>query len=412
VACSLLGAGCVVDERVELEEAAEAIEATPAPGVPPLERSVKSIVDDEVGPMWEGFTGRRRYAGVSVVVIRNGSRYQFHYGEAVLGSGVKPNANTLYAIGSVTKTFTATLLALADRRGLVDLEDLLDQHTTSPLGGDRDQITLQDLALHHAGLPKNPPGGVNAYHTGTYSGDMAALMDSLDDCADGCDAPVPLAEHGQYSNYGYAVLGHVLAKKLGASSVQAAFNTNLLTPLGMTDTRAKYYLTDSSCVAASDPCTYADYGECTYLPACNMTFSPRAAIGYYESGGLMLRPSDEGSDDNIKAGSGTLWSTPADMTKWLAYQMDSGSGASAELRGILTTTHAIRTGDDLALLGVHYITAGGHPVLRKTGFINNQFETYLGFVEGGRTGVVVMSNLDGAFSPSDLGERLIDALAD
>jgi CubicO group peptidase (beta-lactamase class C family) len=410
--CSTLGLGCALDD-VDYNETAEALEVFPAPNLPPLQRTVKSIVDEEVGPVWEPLTGRRRYAGLSVIVIRNGTRYQFHYGEAVLGTGLKPTSNTLYAIGSVTKTFTATMLALADRRNLADRTDLLADHTTYPLGGDRDQITLQDLALHHSGLPRNPPGGQSAYHTGTYSGDFAALMGSLDDCSSSpCQAPVSLDDEGAYSNYGYAVLGHVLSRAFSHTTVQSAFTSTLLNPLGMANTGSKSMFTESSCVAASDPCTYSDYGECTYLPACNMTFSARAAIGYYQSGPYMLRPSDEGSDDNIKAGSGTLWSTPTDMGKWLAYHMDSSSGASAELRAILPAVHAVRTDDDLAMFGKSFVTPEGHPVLRKTGLITNQFKTYMAFVDGGDTGIVILSNLDGDFSTSDLGVRLLDALTD
>jgi CubicO group peptidase (beta-lactamase class C family) len=409
--CSTL-AGCAIDEE-ELGET-ESAEIVIGPTLPPLQRTVKSIVDEQVGPLWEAFTGKRRYAGLSVVVIRNGTRYQFHYGEAVLGSGVTPNASTYYAIGSVTKTFTASLLALYDRRGVVDLDDLLDDHTGYALGGDRDQITLEDLALHHSGLPRNPPGGEDAYQTGTYNGDFAALMGALDDCTSTpCEAPAALTDEGSYSNYGYAVLAHVLARKNSSSTtVQTALNTGLLDPLGMTSTRGKAHLTESSCVSSSDPCTYGDYGECTYLASCNNTFSPRAAIGYYQSGTWMFRAGDEGSDDNIKAGSGTLWSTPTDMGKWLAYHMDVNSSATTELRAILPTIHRVRTGDDLALFGKEVVTPEGHTLIRKTGLITNQFKTYMAFVDGGTTGVVVMSNLDGDFSTSGLGERLIDALVD
>jgi CubicO group peptidase (beta-lactamase class C family) len=411
--CTALGFGCAVDD-LAYEESVEALEVFPDPGLPPVQRTIKSIVDEEVGPLYEPLTGKRRFAGLSVVVIRGGSRQQFHYGEAVLGTNVKPNSNTYYAIGSVTKTFTATMLAVADRRNVVDTADLLDEHTTYPLGGDRDQITLEDLALHHSGLQRDPPGGQSAYHTGTSSGDFTALMQSLDDCttAAPCGAPVPLEDEGSYSNYGYAVLGYVVARKLNYTTVSSAFTGTLLNPLGMADTNYKLALTESSCVAASDPCTYADYGECTYLSACNGTFSSRAAIGYYESGGLMLRAGDEGSDDNIKAGSGTLWSTTTDMGKWLAYHMDSShSTANTELRAVRPMLHEERsTGDDLALFGKRFDSPDGHPVIRKTGLISNQFKTYMAFVEGGDVGVVIMANLDGSFSTSDLGVRLIDEL--
>ncbi|HLL23281.1 MAG TPA: serine hydrolase domain-containing protein, partial [Kofleriaceae bacterium] len=341
VMCSLLG-GCAVDETV-VGVTTEAVEVTPTPSVPPFERTVKSIVDEEVGPAIDPVTGERRYVGLSVVVIRNGSRYQFHYGEAVLGSGVKPNSRTFYSIASVTKTFVATQLALYARRNLLELDDTLDAHTSYALGGDRDQITLQELAMHHAGLPREIPGGNSPYRTGTYSGDFATLMGTLDDCAEGCGPPAPLTGQSSYSNYGYAVLGYVLSRKLSTSdTVQAGLNKSLLDPLGITETRSKDYITDSSCLAANTTCTYSDYGECTYVPACNMTFSARAAIGYYANGSTIQRAADEGWDQYVGAGAGTLWSTPNDMSKWLAYHMDSSSEVSSELRAILPATHRVR----------------------------------------------------------------------
>lgn len=61
--------------------------------------------------------------GLALGVVRNGTVYTFGFGELQKHTGRIPTANTLYAIGSVTKTFTATLLAQAVVEGRMKLED-------------------------------------------------------------------------------------------------------------------------------------------------------------------------------------------------------------------------------------------------------------------------------------------------
>lgn len=407
---------CVALDEIEVGESATALQPSTSPT---LERSVKSIVDEQVGPATDA-SGKRRYAGISIAVIKNDARYHFHYGEAVRGSGQKPTSNTLYAIGSLTKTFTATMLALYDRRGTVDLTDRLDDHTGYPLEVPRTALTLEDLATHDSGLARNPPGGEAAYRSGTYAGDMRLLMETLDTCNNN-----PCAPRGdyEYSNYGFSVLAHVLAsggvgdprpivahrprrRRLVAAypNVQSALNAQVISPLDMTSTSNKASLTEPSCVIGT--CAYGDYGECEYAATCHETFSSRAAIGYGPD--HTTRHHDEGSDDNVKAGSGVMWSTPADMLKWLAYNMDSNSGAPQEMRAILPTLHVRRHGNQ-ALAWRYVTTPGGRSAMAKSGDLGG-FSAYIAILEAGDVGVVVLTNSDGV-DPSPLARNILDALA-
>jgi CubicO group peptidase (beta-lactamase class C family) len=401
----LFASSCIAaDEQVD--EAVSAIDVAP---LPTLERTVKSIVDEEVGPRTDA-SGHRNYVGLSVIVIKNGVRYRFHYGEAVLGSGLPATGTTYYGIGSITKTFTATLLALYDHRGVVSLGTKLVNVTSHPVASPRDQITLEQLATHHSGLVDQPPGGESAYHTGTYSGDMDKLMDTLGTCTteNPCNAPIPNTSSDVYSNYGYAVLGRVLSKRSSSTpSVQAALSAGVIDPLGLSDTDNKAHLTEDACVIGT--CAYADYGECTYSSSCNKTFSARAAIGYLED--QTTRDSDEGSDDNIKAGSGVLWSTPYDMTDWLAYNMGIGNNVPQELQSILPVILTPRAGD-MALAWRRVTTPGGRSALAKSGVLNS-FRSHMAFLEDRSIGVVVLRNSDNAVgggTAGDLAYAILDAL--
>lgn len=354
------------------------------------------------------------YVGVSVVVIKDGKRYQYHYGEAVHGKGAKPNGNTYYAIGSVTKTFTGTLLALFDARDYVDWNDLLSKHLGRGihLHSGREKITLRDFGLHRSGLPRNPPGGGNGYETGSYDGDMAKLREDVRDCGlSTCQEPLEDNEESIYSNWGFALLADILADAKNLR-ISGAFETYLWNPIGMNDTGFKYALRDPTCLAAGTTCNYDDYGACSYVAACNETFHRQAAVGYDYVGGVPTRTGSAngtGSNDYVKSGSGTLWSTPNDMSKWLAFHMDADGNQSAEMRAVAAATSKSRTDDGSAFFGKYQETDEGHRYIRKVGLIPDQFATFMGFTDDKKVGIIVMANTE-AFNVTGLGETLIDLL--
>lgn len=421
--CSLITGltGCAIEDDLAVSEV-ESLEIGLPLDLPPIGRTMKSIVDEAVGDPLSS-SGRRRYVGLSVLVIKNGSRYTFNYGQAVHRSGGGPpvTADTLFAIGSVTKTFTATLLSRlnSEDRLFGDWDDEVSLYTSAVPAGDRADITLKDLALHLSGLVKNPPGGTNRYERGSYSADASALMDSLESCNPSCHAPIPYYEpDALYSNWGYAVLGFAIASAVGRT-FPAALQTFVLTPLGMNSTRYKWQLAEPSCVASGTTCGYADYGNCSFTAACNFTFNTRASVGYGSatSNGIPLRGGDvteygTGSNDYIKAASGTLWSTPRDMMKWLSYVLDVNSGATGALHDIVPGLRMQRTWSEMALLGKYQETPGeGHRYLRKVGLIPGQFAMFMGLSNDGSTGIIVMSNYE-PFDVTDLGTDLLDELLD
>ena len=72
-----------------------------------------------------------------------------------------PNADTRFEIGSITKTFTATLLVAMQREGGISLttpvDSLLPETARPGLQSPR-PMTLEDLAAQHSGLPRLPRG--------------------------------------------------------------------------------------------------------------------------------------------------------------------------------------------------------------------------------------------------------------
>jgi len=98
-----------------------------------------------------GLLSRPSPVGITIGVVRDGDRRVFTFGKA--------QPDEIFEIGSITKTFTGLLLALAIEQGKVKsdtpIRELLPQGTVAkPASGG--EITLLDLATQHSGLPRMP----------------------------------------------------------------------------------------------------------------------------------------------------------------------------------------------------------------------------------------------------------------
>jgi CubicO group peptidase (beta-lactamase class C family) len=401
--------GCAIDDHDDVELAEKESFDIGVP--PPVSISFKPIVDRVL------MSYGKPLVGLSVIVIKDGVTGIYHYGEAVDGSGQKPTNDTYYAIASLTKTFTSTLLALSERQGYVNVHDRLQARLPPPpagqpaftLGGDRDQIRLSDLALHRSGLARDVPGARSEFQLGNQDADHVAMMRTLADCESApCDPPIaPWEDEGLYSNWAYETLAYVLAKRRG-NYVPDAFRNQLLFPLGMNHTGFKYELVQPTCVTQGTTCTFADYGDCSFTAACNGTFSARAAVGYRDVNGVVTRSSTQGTDRSTLMGSGGLWSTPRDMATWLAFHMH-GTGGTSNMQSVLPSLRYPYTDDESTLLGQWRHTAGRVRYLQKNGKLNRQFRSFMGYTDDERVGVIVLTNYYD-FNPDVFGALLIDAL--
>jgi D-alanyl-D-alanine-carboxypeptidase/D-alanyl-D-alanine-endopeptidase len=102
----------------------------------------------------------KRTVGTAVCVVTPSRQRILAWGRERLGSIRPVTSETVFEIASITKVFTALLLAAMARSGEVALDDAVARHLPSdfhlPVLGGR-QITLADLATHTSGLPRFPP---------------------------------------------------------------------------------------------------------------------------------------------------------------------------------------------------------------------------------------------------------------
>ncbi len=167
-------------------------------------------VDDIVAP----YLASDKTFALSIAII-DGAQEQFlHYGHLSNKNQQVPDNQSIYEIGSVTKTFTTSVLAAMVREGKVSLDDPISQYLPNGVGnwGDSLAITLEELATHSSGLPRLPTnlGTVTTllHYKNPYKRyTVAQLYDYL--------GRHKIKEKSKrkvnYSNLGMGLLGHILA---------------------------------------------------------------------------------------------------------------------------------------------------------------------------------------------------------
>jgi CubicO group peptidase (beta-lactamase class C family) len=302
----------------------------------------------------------KAFVGIAIGVVPGPGKEPLvlGYGRVRPGEDAKPRGDTVYEIGSISKVFTGTLLAMAVEKGEVRLDqpvaELLPEN-----GRPSVPFTLGQLATHTSGLsrmPSNfaPKNTNNPFADYTY-GQLYAFLREFK----------PAREAGatyEYSNVGVGLLGHALERKTG-KTYEALLVDRICAPLGMDDTRIA--LTDAMRKRLAPP-----HGP-TRLPGYSW-------------------------DIVTLAGAGGIRSTVDDMLKFLRANLDARNKAMAEAR----RTHFKGMG------------LGWHLRVDDYAWHNGQTGGYHSFMavnaEKG-VGVVVLANTANG-SPDQMGDTIMGML--
>lgn len=158
--------------------------------------------------------------GLALAVTVDGQRRFYNYGVASKTGGEPVTGETLFEIGSISKTFTALMAAKAQAEGRLSLSGPVSQCLTTLQGGAFDQITLENLATQTSGLPL------------FLSGEIKTRPHFLKFCAD-WKPPFPAGAQRVYSNPGIALLGLATAEGTGDTFAGLA-EKGLFPELGLT----------------------------------------------------------------------------------------------------------------------------------------------------------------------------------
>lgn len=291
--------------------------------------------------------------GFVVGVIQDGKTRFLSYGETAKGSRTAPDPNTVYEIGSVTKVFTATLLADMVERGLVKLDDPVQQYLPADVKmpmADGKPIRLVDLATQSSGLPRMPDNFAPADAGNPYADYGERQLFAF---LNGHKLRRPPGTY-KYSNLGMGVLGVALARRAGCTYEQL-LSDRITRPLGLADTKI----------------TLDDRLRRRLAPPYNAALEP-----------------DKNFDFQALAGAGAVRSTARDLLKFAQANLANDGPLHNAFR--LTQRKQCDTiGGPAMGLAWHFARDG---ITRVHTGMTGGYDTWLAIVPSHGIGVVVLSN--------------------
>jgi beta-lactamase class C len=166
---------------------------------PVRDGEVRQAIDEAMRPVIE----RYGIPGLAVAVTIDGTRYFAEYGLASKDPQVPVTRDTLFELGSISKTFTATLATYAEAEGKLSLSGKVSAYMPELKGSALDDVRLLDLATHTAGgFPLQLPGSVR---------DQKQLIAYFR----AWKPQVPPGTHRSYANPSIGLLGLITARTMG-----------------------------------------------------------------------------------------------------------------------------------------------------------------------------------------------------
>ena len=239
--------------------------------------------------------------GLAVGVVRDGSLESFYgHGVADIASGTPITENTVFRIGSISKTFTAIAVMQLWEQGLVELDapanDYLRAYELIPAKASWRPATVRHLLTHTAGVPKLVRPS-RALFSGWF-GESVKLGKPVPALGEFYDGALRLVvEPGttfNYTDHSFATLGQIV-EDISGQPLDRYLREHIFEPLGMAETD----LLRSERVTS------------------------RLATGYRLRSDGAKAVTDR---QWVTAAASSIYSTPSDMARYLAALLGGGSG--------------------------------------------------------------------------------------
>ncbi|MDT0309001.1 serine hydrolase domain-containing protein [Streptomyces sp. DSM 44917] len=309
-----------------------------------------------------GLLAGRHTPGVIAALVQGPNQAVHAAGRLSWARDEPVTTDTPFALGSVTKPFTALLLAVLAERGEVSYDDPVEAHlpaAAAPRRAPDPPVTLLDLATHSGGLPRRPRGlyrrGLPQWFTDPYG--SYRISDLYRDTT---RLRPRRSRTVRYSTYGMGLLGQLLANAAG-TDYASLLAERVLRPLGMD--------------ATGIPGTPAPGG------------AARPATGHRRGRAVPAWTFD------ALAGAGALYSTGPDLLRFLHANVHPHL---TTLAAPLSATHQPyhpwpRSPNDVSL-GWYHRVARGRTLLWHTGGTGG-FTAFVGFSPDAKAGAAVVANV-------------------
>ncbi len=313
-------------------------------------------MDKKVDSVARTYIQKSNTVGMRIGIIKNGQVITYGYGETIKGNAKIPNDDNFFELGSITKTFTAILLAYYVDAGKVKLTDPIIKYLPDSVAENPElrSITLLNLVNHTSGLERIPDNLIphasdplNPYKD--YN--LKLLYQYLKTCK----LKSKPGEQYAYSNLGVGLLGSIL-EGLSQKLYEEMVREIICKPLGM-------FSTDQ------------------YL---NPLLTPRF-VQVYNAQGQPTPP----WDFDVLAACGALRSTMNDMLTYAKANLHPGTDP---LSKAIRLTHYITFTKDVKIaMAWHIITVNGVDYIFHNGGTNGS-SSFLAFNTEKNIAVVVLSN--------------------
>jgi CubicO group peptidase (beta-lactamase class C family) len=319
--------------------------------------------------------------GLAVAVVKDGKViYARGFGYRDVQKGLKVTSDTLFAIGSCSKAFTATAMAILDDESKLDWDKPVRNYLPDLMlydGYATEHIRPRDLVTHQSGLPR---------HDMVWYGSPLSRREIFERLRH-LEPSKPLHAKYQYNNLMYMTAG-ILIERISGATWEDFVPKKILDPLEM---KASNFSVNDSRKAADYSLPYGEVkGEVKEIP-----FRDIDAVGP----------------------AGSINSSVNEMSRWLLMQLGKGKFNGRQIvseKGLAEThTPQIVAGGGLKYDEDYYFSYAmgwavtsyrGHPELSHSGGIDG-FTSQVRFLPKDQLGVVVLTN---SSSPAS---RLISANA-
>ncbi|XP_046576125.1 penicillin-binding protein 4-like [Haliotis rubra] len=238
----------------------------------------------------------RQIPGLTLAVVKGDETWTRGFGQADIEQGVNVTKDTLFGIGSVTKAFTSTLLAMMidESNGSLTwtskVKDVLGPDFSFVDEERTREATLRDLLIHRTGLQVEIFPVFAGYAPNFTTTDLAKRFRFLPEVH-------PFRDVYDYNNWAYALLGRIV-EVLSGESYEATLEKRIFKPLGMNHSRVLGKTISANATGMAKP--------------------------YYNVENKLILTDPSIYDIHPQEAAGAIASSSEDMAKWVLFLLRKG----------------------------------------------------------------------------------------